>query len=137
MVSTTILEFGETERIRERVSLAEFRSISTWVMTTSGLLRAMRARASSPPVEDCPTTSTSPSREVRMAAKPSLNMVWSSARCTRIAMPTLLSHEQSPCGVAHRDRSPNKQLSVHLYHAAKQEAQAVLGRGRNFQKNPS
>ena len=75
---------GESAYLGETF-FAAFRSLSISVMSTSGLLRSMRAKASSPLVEDCPTTSTSP-REVRILAKPSLNMVWSSAKWTRTAI---------------------------------------------------
>src|ERR671920_2398699 len=76
--------------------------MSSWVMTISGLLCWTRAEASSP-VEDLPTISTS-SREERMASRPSLNMVWSSARCTRrAAILEVLPLEQGPSQKAHKE----------------------------------
>src|SRR5215207_11716195 len=83
MVSTTILESGEASRIPSRISWAPLICISSSVMTRSGLVFPTWEEASSP-VEDLPTTST-PSREERMASSPSLKMVWSSARCIRTA----------------------------------------------------
>src|SRR5215207_3312261 len=83
MVSTTILEWGEASRIPSRISWALLISMSSSVMTRSGLVLPTWEEASLP-VEDLPTTST-PSREERMASRPSLKMVWSSARCIRTA----------------------------------------------------
>src|SRR5215211_1000493 len=83
MVSTTILESGEASRIPSRISWAPLICMSSSVMTRSGLVFPTWEEASSP-VEDLPTTST-PSREERMASSPSLKMMWSSARCTRTA----------------------------------------------------
>src|SRR5829696_7825423 len=83
MVSTTILESGEASRILSRISWALLICMSSSVMTRSGLVVPTWEAASSP-VEDLPTTST-PSREERIASSPSLKMVWSSARCIRTA----------------------------------------------------
>src|SRR5215212_6796655 len=83
MVSTPILEWGEASRIPSRISCAPLIGMSSSVMTRSGLVVPTWEEASSP-VEDLPTTSTS-SREERMASRPSLKMVWSSARCIRTA----------------------------------------------------
>src|SRR5215213_1329600 len=83
MVSTTILEWGEASRNPSRISCALLVCMSSSVMTRSGLVVPTWEEASSP-VEDLPTTSTS-SREERMASSPSLKMVWLSARCIRTA----------------------------------------------------
>src|SRR5215212_2905687 len=83
MVSTTILESGEASRIPSRISCALLICMSSSVMTRSGLVFPTWEEASSP-VEDLPTTST-PSREESRASRPSLKMVWSSARCIRTA----------------------------------------------------
>src|SRR5215203_1510620 len=83
MVSTTILEWGEASRIPARISCALLIRMSSSVMTRSGFVLPTW-EAASLPVEDLPTTSTS-SREERMASRPSLKMVWSSARCMRTA----------------------------------------------------
>src|ERR687894_394091 len=82
-VSTTILEPGEASRMPAMISWAVFSCMSSCVTTTSGLVAATRSAASGP-VEEVPTTSIPP-REERMASRPSRNMVWSSARCTRTA----------------------------------------------------
>src|SRR5918995_3603135 len=104
MVSTTILEAGEAERTFERTSWAVLRSVSIWVITTSGLFSSTRAMASSPPVEERPTTSTSSPREARrMDSRPSLNMVWSSAGCTRTVIVGSFPHEQGPCRKTHTE----------------------------------
>src|SRR5215203_6870059 len=83
MVSTTILEWGEASRIPARISCALLIRMSSSVMTRSGFVLPTW-EATSSPVEDLPTTSTS-SREERMASSPSLKMMWSSARCIRTA----------------------------------------------------
>src|SRR5215203_7108519 len=83
MVSTTILEWGEASLIPSRISCALLIRMSSSVMTISGLVLPTW-EATSSPVEDLPTTSTS-WREERMASRPSLKMVWSSARCIRTA----------------------------------------------------
>src|SRR5918994_972753 len=103
MVSTTILEAGEAERTFERTSCAVLRSVSIWVITTSGLFSSTRAMASSPPVEERPTTSMPSPWEARMDSKPSLNMVWSSARCTRTVIVGSFPHEQGPCRKTHTE----------------------------------
>ena len=66
----------------ESTSSASLRRISSCVITTSGLVFPTAAAASGP-VPVSPTTSIP--LEERMAARPSRNMVWSSARCTRTA----------------------------------------------------
>src|SRR5215212_442215 len=83
MVSTTILEWGEASRIPSRISWAPLICMSSSVMTRSGFVLPTWEKASLP-VEDLPTTSTS-SREERMASSPSLKMMWSSAKCIRTA----------------------------------------------------
>src|SRR5215213_9743436 len=83
MVSTTILEWGEASLIPSSTSCALLIRMSSSVMTISGLVLPTW-EATSSPVEDLPTTSTS-WREERMASSPSLKMVWSSARCIRTA----------------------------------------------------
>src|SRR5215211_531092 len=83
MVSTTILEWGEASRIPSRISCALLICMSSSVMTRSGFVFPTW-EAASLPVEDLPTTSTS-SREERIASRPSLKMMWSSARCIRTA----------------------------------------------------
>src|SRR5215203_701582 len=83
MVSTTILEWGEASRIPLTISCAVLICMSSSVMTRSGFVFPTWEAASSP-VEDLPTTSTS-SREERIASRPSLKMMWSSARCIRTA----------------------------------------------------
>src|ERR671913_2307478 len=97
MVSTTIFESGEAEHILERTSFAVFRSVSIWVMTTSGLFSSTRAMVSSPPLEERPTTSMPSPWDEKMAYRPSRNMVWSSARCTLTVIEALLPHELGPC----------------------------------------
>ena len=83
-MSTTTLEWGEASRSPETISSAVLGCMSSCVTMTSGLVQRTRSAASGP-VEEAPTTSTPP-RKARMDSRPSLNMVWSSARCTRTAL---------------------------------------------------
>jgi hypothetical protein len=83
-VSTTILESGEASLRPEMISWAVLGCMSSSVTITSGFVLATCSAAPTL-VEDVPTTAIY-SWEARTASRPRLNMVWSSARCTRVVI---------------------------------------------------
>ena len=81
MVTTTTLGGRPKERISRRVCLALSKGICTCMTTTSGSSSRASLRASAS-LGTSATTSMPPPWEASKAARPCLNMVWSSASST-------------------------------------------------------